>query len=137
MSEVLYVPSITKNLASVGQMVEQGLQVRSNENGCYVEDFKHGCRLIVAKGKKEGRLFKLDARILELNSAMFSKSNGIVQDIDMWHKRIGHVNIQRLKNMQVKGIIGGLPRFKYVVTMYVKHVNLANRQGCHFPRKGT
>jgi len=23
------------------------------------------------------------------------------------------VNIQRLKNMQVKGIVGGLPRFKY------------------------
>lgn len=76
-----------------------------------MEDFKHGCRLI-AKGKKEGRLFELDAGILELNSVMFSKSNGIMQDIDMWQKRIGHVNIQRLKNMQVKGVVGGLPRLK-------------------------
>ena len=77
--------------------------------------------------------------IPELNSAMSSKSHGIVQDIDMWHKRIGHVNIQRLKNMQVKGIIGGLPRFKYdgSLIIYTKHASLGNRQGCHFLRKET
>jgi len=79
-------------------MVEQGLQVRFNEQGCLVEDFKHGCRLI-AKGKKEGKLFRIEVRLPELSSTMFSKSHGVVQDIDMWHKRIGHVNIKRLKNM--------------------------------------
>ena len=31
MSHVLHVPTITKNLVLVGQMVEQGLQVRFNE----------------------------------------------------------------------------------------------------------
>jgi len=36
MSDVLYVPSISKNLASVGQMVEQGLQVRFNKHGCFI-----------------------------------------------------------------------------------------------------
>ena len=112
MSDVLYVPSITKNLASVGQMVEQGLQVRFNQHGCFVEDFKNGCKLI-AKGQKDGRLFKLDAGIPELKTAMFSKGQGVVPDIDIWHKRIGHVNVQKLKSMQAKGIVGGLPRFKY------------------------
>jgi len=109
MSDVLYVPSISKNLASVGQMVEQGLQVRFNKHGCFVEDFKNGCKL-VAKGKKDGRLFKLDARIPELKTTMFSKGQGVVPDIDIWHKRIGHVNIQ---NMHANGIVGGLPMFKY------------------------
>ena len=51
MSDVLYVPYISKDLTSVGQMVEQGLQVRFNKHGCFVEDFKNGCKL-VAKGKK-------------------------------------------------------------------------------------
>ena len=37
MSDVLCVPSsISKNLASVGQMVEQGLQVRFNKHGCFI-----------------------------------------------------------------------------------------------------
>ena len=39
MADVLHVPTITKNLVFVGQMVEQGLQVRFNEHGCFVEDF--------------------------------------------------------------------------------------------------
>lgn len=30
LADVLHVPQITKNLVSVGQMVEQGLQVRFN-----------------------------------------------------------------------------------------------------------
>ena len=34
---VLHVPSITKNLVSVGQVVEQGMQVRSNNRGCFIE----------------------------------------------------------------------------------------------------
>ena len=49
MANVLHVPTITKNLVSVGQMVEQALQVKFNENGCYVEDLKNNCRL-VARG---------------------------------------------------------------------------------------
>jgi hypothetical protein len=51
LSDVLHVPNITKNLVSVGQMIEQGLQVRFNPDGCYVENFKDKCHLVV-KGKK-------------------------------------------------------------------------------------
>jgi len=38
---VLHVPTIIKNLVSVGQMVEQGLQVTFNPNGCFVADMKN------------------------------------------------------------------------------------------------
>ena len=33
---VLHVPTITKNLVLVGQIVEQGMQVRFNQGGCFV-----------------------------------------------------------------------------------------------------
>ena len=46
LADVLHVPNITKNLVSIGQMIEQGLQVRFNPNGCFVEDFKNGCKLV-------------------------------------------------------------------------------------------
>ncbi|MCO5560206.1 hypothetical protein L7F22_013816 [Adiantum nelumboides] len=46
LADVLCVPNITKSLVSVGQMIEQGLQVRFNPNGCYVEDYNNGCKLI-------------------------------------------------------------------------------------------
>ena len=85
-------PTITKNLVSVGQMVEQGLQVRFNLDGCFVEDLKNKCRL-VAKGKRQGRMVMLDVEILEVKAAMFENVSGVVADTDIWHKRIGHVNM--------------------------------------------
>ena len=59
---VLHVPNITKNLVSVGQMVEQGLQVRFNADSLFVEEFKKNGKLI-AQGKKVGRMFTLDVNV--------------------------------------------------------------------------
>ena len=53
--------------------------------------------------------------ILELNelkSTMFA--NGLKADtnIELWHKRISHINLNKLKGMQSKGVLIGLPMFK-------------------------
>ncbi len=58
LKDVLHVPTITKKLVSVGQMVEQGLQVTFNPNGCFVEDMKNQGKLI-AKGERNGRMVHL------------------------------------------------------------------------------
>ena len=108
---MLHVPNITKNLVSVGKMIEQGLQVRFNPNGCFVEDFKNGYKL-VTKGKHVGRMFTLDVNMPEVKAAMFAQGAGVVADVDMWHKRIGHVNEQRLRSMQSKQIVAGLLNFR-------------------------
>ncbi len=56
LKDVLHVPTITNNVVLVGHMVEQGLQVIVNPNGCFVEDMKNQGKLI-AKGKRNGRMF--------------------------------------------------------------------------------
>jgi hypothetical protein len=53
LKDVLHVLTITKKLVSVGQMVEQGLHVTFNPNGCFVKDMKNQGKLIV-KGKSNG-----------------------------------------------------------------------------------
>lgn len=50
LDEVLYVPNITKNLISVGQMVERNFQVCFNTHGCDIEDMGNNMKLVV-KGK--------------------------------------------------------------------------------------
>ena len=50
----------------------------------------------------------------EMNAAMFAQGSGVVADIEIWHKRIGHVNVQRLKTMQSQELITGMPVFKVV-----------------------
>ncbi|MCO5596683.1 hypothetical protein L7F22_050751 [Adiantum nelumboides] len=109
--DVLHVPSITKNLVSVEQMVEQGLQVRFNADGLYVEEYKKNGKLI-AQGKKVDRMFTLDVNIPKVNDVMFAHGSGVVADIEIWHKRIGHANVQRLKTMQSQELVTGLPVFK-------------------------
>ena len=111
MADVLHVPTITKNLASISQMVEQGLQVQFSEHGYFVEDFKDKCGL-VAKGNRVGRIFTLNVNMPRKGMAMYAQGAGVIADVDICHKRIGHVNPQRLKSMQTRGIVTGLPNFK-------------------------
>ena len=82
LADVLHVPNITKNLVSVGQMVEGGLQVRFNTDGLYVEEYKKNGKL-VAQGKKVGRMFTLDVNVPELKAAMFAQGTGIVVDVEI------------------------------------------------------
>ena len=47
----------------------------------------------------------------EMKSAMYAKGQRADTDIELWHKRIGHINLQKLMGMQSKGVIIGLPTF--------------------------
>ena len=58
------------------------------------------------------RMFTLDVDIPEIKAAMFAHGTRVVADTDIWHKHIGHVNLQRLKMMQSKETVTGLPKFR-------------------------
>ena len=47
-----------------------------------------------------------------MNSAMFTKSTKAYSDIELWHKRIGHINLNKIKAMKSKGVVIRLPTFK-------------------------
>ena len=103
---VLHVPLITKNLVLVGQIVELGMQVRFNNEGCFIE--KDG--RLIARGRRDGHLFILDSN--EVKSAMYPKGLKTKTNIELWQKRIGHINLQRLRAMQSKGVVIGLLNLK-------------------------
>ena len=71
-------------------MVEQGMQERFDQEGRFIE--KEG--RIIVRGRREGRMFILDSH--EMKSAMFAKSMKADSDIELWHKRIGHINLNKL-----------------------------------------
>jgi len=86
-------------------MVEQDLQVTFNPNGCFVGDMNNQGKLI-AKEERNGRKFTLDVNMPEVNSMLFTHGKG-ARDIGIWHKRVGHVNLQRLKLMEKYNLVGG------------------------------
>jgi hypothetical protein len=104
LKDVFHVLTITKNLIFVGQMVEQGLHVTFNLNGCFVEDMKNQGKLI-AKGERNGRMFTLDVNMPEVNSMLFTHGKG-AGNIGVWHKQVGHVNLQHRKLMNEQNLVG-------------------------------
>ncbi len=67
-------------------MVEQGLQMTFNPNGCFVEDVKNQGKLI-AKGERNGRMFTLNVNMHEVNSMLFTHGKR-AGDIGIWHSEL-------------------------------------------------
>ncbi len=101
---------MTQKKISIGQMVEQGLHVTFNLNGCFVKDMKNEGKFIT-KGKKNGRMFTLDVNMFKVNSILFTQGKG-TKNIGIWHKWVGHVNFQRLKLMEKQNFVGGIPNLE-------------------------
>ena len=75
---VLHVPTITKNLVSVSQIVDQGMmQVRFTHLGCFIEEEDK----VIAQGRREGRMFILKTN--NVGTAMFAKGQKVEIDIDL------------------------------------------------------
>ena len=53
-------------------------------------------------------------------TTMFTKGQKVESDIDLWHKRIGHVNYQRLQDLQSKQVVFKLPKFSAGRHKFVK-----------------
>ena len=64
---MLHVPTITKNLVSVGQIIDQGMKVRFTHLGCFIEEEGQN----ITQGRKEGRMFILD--INDVGTTLFAK----------------------------------------------------------------
>ena len=47
----------------------------------------------------------------EVGTAMFAREKKVESYIDLWHKRFDHVNFPHLREMQMKNIVFGLPKF--------------------------
>ena len=66
---MLHVPTITKNLVSVGQIIDQGMEVRFTHLGCFIEEEVR----VIAQGRRDGRMFILDST--DGGTAMFAKAS--------------------------------------------------------------
>ena len=90
---MLHVPTITKNLVSIKQIVDHGMQVRFTHLGCFiVEDGK-----VIAQGHRERSVYILNAN--EVRTGMFARGKKVDSDIDLWPKSFSHLNFPRLREM--------------------------------------
>ncbi|MCO5604181.1 hypothetical protein L7F22_058342 [Adiantum nelumboides] len=106
LSNVLLVLGITKNLISVGQIMEKVYEVKFDKDGYYVKNDKGK---VVVHGEKNGRLFKL--KMNATHNANFS-SHFSSSSLILWHKRLGHISHQSIMHLKKEGLVEGLPTFQ-------------------------
>ncbi len=74
------------------------------------------------KREKNRRMFTLDVNMLKMNFMLFTHGKG-AKDIEIWHKQVGHVNLQHLKLMEKQNLIGGFPKFGTKKVMSVREAS--------------
>ena len=103
LKNVLYVPALGANLFSVRVLTQKDCNVNFSGNFCEIVN-KGG--VILAKGTLHGKLYKLDCETSGSHCA--NRADEKVNEIDLWHQRLGHISEQNLKKVSQKEMIGGM-----------------------------
>ncbi|CAM8905711.1 unnamed protein product [Rhodiola kirilowii] len=105
-TEVYYIPDLSTNLLSVGQLQEHGLAILIKVGTCKIYHSQRG--LIVNTRMTANRMFLVSATMKSLSSQCL-KIEG-ANDLELWHKRFGHLNNKSICTMEKMDLVKGLPQ---------------------------
>ena len=108
LANVYYIPRLTANIISCGQLDEAGFQILVQDGVMRVRD-EH-MRLLAKIHRSPGRLYVRDidiARPVCLNAVAG-------EDAWRWHARFGHINFAALRKMGREELVRGLPLLSQV-----------------------
>ncbi|XP_075475779.1 uncharacterized protein LOC142511839 [Primulina tabacum] len=106
-TEVFFVPGLKNNLISAGQLQEKGLTILIQHGKCKIYNPKRG--LVMVTTMSSNRMFILPTQKILKNDNCFSS---LTEDqAQLWHFRYGHLSFNRLKILQQKGMVNGMPQF--------------------------
>lgn len=126
-SDVLYVPSITRNLLSIGKLTDQGHSVVFNSKYCYITDNRHPHGFsITGTRDPASKLYKIQvpataSKVILPNqartclivhpkiSAQCHLTTASMTTQHLWHQRLGHSSSQRVSHMTRNQLIVGAP----------------------------
>lgn len=103
--DALHVPSLSRNLLSIGLLIDNNCSVLFSCDGCFIKD--KATRKQIWKGHRSERVFTLDLMPQQssfpsfissfhsdlLSSFEVSDNN----DLFLWHCKLGHTNVNKLK----------------------------------------
>ncbi|KZV44615.1 hypothetical protein F511_33023 [Dorcoceras hygrometricum] len=107
LSDVYYVPNLTSNILSIGQLLERNYKIYLEDRTLWIRD--SNSNLIAKVSMTKNRKFLLD---LKDCGPMCLKS--FVQDPSWkWHMRFGHLNFGGLKALEDHKMVKGIPKIDH------------------------
>ena len=104
LADVWYVPGLTTNLLSVSCLTAKGWTVDFGKQGCSI---KSAAGAVVARAVKEDNMYRVLMTTASTSAA--AQVAAAADSAQLWHERLGHVGAARLKLLQHKGLVSGLP----------------------------
>jgi hypothetical protein len=107
LSDTYLIPNLILNLISVGQLCELGFDLWFGSSGCRVQDPR--TNQVLGTGRRVGRMFELTS--LHLPTTLtpppsYVAHTASVFPLSLWHLRLGHVSIQKLRTLISSGFLG-------------------------------
>ncbi|KAL4386886.1 hypothetical protein GQ457_09G029220 [Hibiscus cannabinus] len=101
-SDVLLVPDTDQNLLSVGQLLEKNYSIVFKNKSCLIF-YPTGCELVsVAMNER--------SFVLDWNSLTSNAYSSIIDETNLWHKRLGHVNYSTLCHLYKSDLVLNLSK---------------------------
>jgi hypothetical protein len=101
--EVLFISGLSQNLVSVSQLQRDGFDVLFEEGGVVMKDRKTGS--IIPLGILKGKLYHLDPKFTQEFCGSIKERR---VDLDLWHRRLAHINERDLISMVNSNVVDGL-----------------------------
>ncbi|KAM1739403.1 hypothetical protein ACFX11_015127 [Malus domestica] len=108
--EVMLIPGLKENLLSVGQMMEHGYFLVFGGTTAEIYDDRSMSNLIGRVPMKGNRSFPLR---LKPDMQVALKAN-VCQSSTLWHRRLGHLNLNSLKQLKEHDMVLGLPELTMI-----------------------
>ena len=130
--EVFYVPHLTINLISIGQLLQNKYDVRFHDTYCAIYDKPPSKRLISKVEMTKNRIFPLSLRSANLPHPVANTVSH--QDESwLWHCRFGHLPFKSLNLLHKQSMVKGLNWLFINNPTHVRIVSLVNIKGTVSP----
>ncbi|KAM2363376.1 hypothetical protein ACFX1X_002443 [Malus domestica] len=106
--EVMLVPGLDENLLSVGQMLEHGYYLLFGDNAVCIFDSWNLNGLVAKVQITSNRCFPLTM----MPATSLALKASVSHCIQIWHKRLGHLNTRSLLQLREQEMVHGLPHLE-------------------------
>ncbi|KAK2455973.1 cysteine-rich RECEPTOR kinase [Trifolium repens] len=107
LENVLLVKGLTANLISISQLCDQGLRVNFTKEECLVSN-DEGEILMRGTRSKDNCYLWVSHEEAQLGKCLLGKED----EVQLWHQKLGHLNLSGMKKAVTVEAIRGLPKLK-------------------------
>ncbi|WJX27717.1 hypothetical protein P8452_16504 [Trifolium repens] len=109
LENVLLVKGLTANLISISQLCDQGMKVNFTKSECLVNNEERQLMLRGTRSKDNRYLWMPQEEALTSTCLVTTED-----EVQLWHQKLGHLNLKGMKKAISVEAIRGLPKLKIV-----------------------